>query len=317
MNKALRTMLQLSVGILLFVFLFSQVGIGAFWEVLKTINLWWLIPSVLMTIPTQVLAASNFSVLFSALGKNSSFSHLFRSGMLSFSIGMVAPGKLGDLSLVSLLREGDIGYGDTLAATVADKMISLFVTGVLALLGIAWFLDLQTFWIVFGVGAGAFLVGMLGISSSRIRGLVKKYILRRHAKHFDGFYSNLRLLVREKKLYLLVNIVLTLMKFFSGFIGTWFLFRAFDVQVSLLVILFVTAITSLLSLIPISISGLGVREGVGTYLYTLVGGVSVVLSANVVIIATVRKYVVALIYYFMNIHLLERLQKTMQDVRRG
>ncbi|MDA1196455.1 MAG: lysylphosphatidylglycerol synthase transmembrane domain-containing protein [Nanoarchaeota archaeon] len=315
MNKSFKSLLQAGIGFLLFLFLFSKVGVGAFWDVLKTINLWWLVPSVFMTIPTQLLASSNLKVLFSALDKETSFSHLFRSGMLSFSIGMVAPGKLGDLSLVSLLREGDIGYGDTLAVAVADKIISLFVTGVLALLGIIWFLDVQTFWIVLGACSVIFFVGMFSISSSRIRGLVKKYILRKHAKHFGGFYTNLQLLVRDRKGYLFGNVVLTLLKFFSGFVGTWFLFQAFGLKVSLMMILFVTAITSILSLIPISISGLGVREGVGTYLYSVVGGIGVVVSANVVVLATVRKYVVALVYYLLNIKLLERLQKTIRDVK--
>jgi hypothetical protein len=66
------------------------------------------------------------------------------------------------------------------------------------------------------------------------------------------------------------------------------LFRAFGYPIQYILVVFVSALVRIHSLIPVSLSGLGIKESSGTYIYSNLTDVNPAIAANVMIIATLR-----------------------------
>ena len=305
MNKIRKKFIQIIIGFIILFLLFKAVGIGDFLNVLKTINLFWLIPSFLMTIPIQLMATINLEIMLKAVKKNIPFGYLFKAMTLTQSISMVAPGKLGDFSLIFFLKNKGVGYGMGLAIAILDKIITFFILSIIALIGIFWFLNLKLFLAVFIICALIIFMAMYAISSNKIRELIKRHVLRKYADYFKGFSKNFEYIINKRRGYIMLNIIVTAIKWTTSFLSLWFIFKAFNQSIAGYYIIFVSAIINIIALIPISFSGLGLREGSGTYLYHILTGVDTALSMNVMIIATVRKYIIALFYYLINLDLLD------------
>jgi len=308
MKKKYIKILQMLVGFTILFFFFRAIGISEFWEVLKKINLFWLIPLFLITLLTQAIATINLAVVLKAINKKAPFSYLFRAVTLTFSLGTIAPGRTGDFSLVFFLKNKGIDYGHGLATTLLDKMISFFVISLLALFGIFWFLNLKLFWTIFIFSFLSIFISIFVISSKNIRNIIKKYVLRKYSKHFKGFYKSFRYILKKRKRYVFLDIIITILRLVVSFLSTWFVFKAFNQSIPFYYIIFVSSIISIVTLIPISFSGLGIKEGLGTYMYSSLGNIAPSISMNVMIILTMRKYTMALLYYLVNIKLMDNLK---------
>ena len=132
--------------------------------------------------------------------------------------------------------------------------------------------------------------------NSRIRAIIKKYFLRKYANFFRGFSVTIIKLVRRKE-YILLNMLFTAVKWYLAFIATWLLFRAFNFDVAISNIAIVTSMIKIITLIPISISGLGVSEVSGTYAYYLLG-VPLAIGANMLVASRIKFYLISAIIYF-------------------
>jgi len=293
------------IGIVILALLFMRIGIVQFWDILKTINLLWLIPSFLMTFVVQTLATINIKILLKALNKNISFRYLWKAVALSQSLGTVAPGKMGEFSLILFLKNKDIGSGTGLVVAVLDKIITFIIVSIIALVGILWFFNLKLFLVVLLICLLIVFILIYAIISNKTRNLIKKYILRDYSKYFKGFSKDFQYIIKKRKKQLLLNFIVTTIKWLTSFYALWFIFKAFNQPIAGYYIIFVSAVVIIISLIPISFSGLGLRESSGTYLYHILTGISTALSMNVMIIATIRKYLIAFFFYLINLDLLE------------
>ncbi len=305
MKRRLKRTIQITIGLAILVLLFMRVGIVQFWDTLKTINPLWLIPSFLMTFVVQTLATINIKILLKALNKNVSFGYLWKAVTLSQSLGTVAPGRMGEFSLILFLKNKNVGYGTGLVIAVLDKIITFVIVSIIALIGILWFFNLKLFLVVLAACISIVFILIYAILSNKIRDLIKKYILSGYSKYFKGFSKDFQYIMNEKKKYLLLNFIVTIIKWVTSFLSLWFIFKAFNQPISGHYIIFVSAVVIIISLIPISFSGLGLREGSGTYLYRILTGISTALIMNVMIIATIRKYIIAFFFYLINLDLLE------------
>jgi len=81
-------------------------------------------------------------------------------------------------------------------------------------------------------------------------------------------------------------------KLFIMSIVIWFAFKGFDWDVNLFLILVVNATSIIISLIPITISGLGISQAILVYLFSLVG-IPESISISVAILLLIINYGIA------------------------
>ena len=107
-------------------------------------------------------------------------------------------------------------------------------------------------------------------------------------------------LIKKKKIAIFMNIVLTFLKLLTTALFVWLTFIAFGSFIPFYQILIVTSTTIIVSLIPISIGGLGMRESTAVVLF-LRYGVETSLSAAVFFFYAILRYILASLFAIHNI----------------
>jgi uncharacterized protein (TIRG00374 family) len=115
--------------------------------------------------------------------------------------------------------------------------------------------------------------------SNQVRDFIKKYILRKHFEKFEDISKTLSFLYNYHFDAVVSNFFITMAKWILTSFIILFFFYSIDIKVDFLYIFFITPIGVLVSLIPISMNGIGIREYAVVILYGMVGvdGASVIL----------------------------------------
>lgn len=306
MKKVVKNVIKLIMGFLIIFFLLYKIGFTDYLKILVTISIGWFLLSLILTVLDQFFAAFNFLILFRALNKKIKFLNLIRYVSLSWALGSVSPGKLGEFGLVWLFKNREnIDYGEGLVMAISDKILTLIVLLSLASIGFCIFFDIKLFLFFILIIFLLLIFSLIIMWKEKSRNFIKKYFLKSYSKYFTGFSVSLKYLLRKRKKYLFFNLILTYVKWGFFFLSAYFIFLAFNFTFPYYLIVIFFSLTTIISLIPISFSGLGIREGSGTYLLTL-ANVPEIIGANVYITITFESYLLAFVYYVMNHRLLEK-----------
>jgi hypothetical protein len=218
-----------------------------------------------------VIGAVNLFILTIPFKEKIKFKDLLRYSYFSWSYGLFLPGKVGEFSLVYFLKNEGVDMGKTLALSFIDKINTILVVGIFSGVGIFLLLSNKAFYFILFFLFFGMIVSILTISSNNIRKIIRDYILRSYAKKFKGFFRTFKSYFFESLSFLILNFLVTILKWFFNALSIYFIFRGFGISIDIIWILLLTSITILLSLVPISLSGLGVRESAAIYLYLLIG----------------------------------------------
>ena len=298
MNKKLKTSIKLAIGIFIIGLLIKEVGTTNILTELKNTNPWYFLPYILIMIGTMILGAININILLKPIHKKIPTKKVIKYTLISWVLGMISPGKIGEFAIIrSIKKKENIEYGESLPVLIIDKLITALTLTPLAILGIIVIQgNTQTLWWT----AIIILLTILGtttILNERIRNLIKKYIIKDKAVKFKNFSTNFKKILKNKEA-ITINTTLTLVKWILNFASFYFILAAFGIQVELLPLLAIMAVTQIIALIPISISGLGLREASGAYLLTTLG-ISLSIGTTAFIITTIINYSLAVIYYIL------------------
>jgi len=274
MKKYLKQILKIAVSILLISILFYKVGFKEVYKNLLTINPFYLILMIIVFLMSFLIASISIKVLLLPLkARRLGLKKLVWYNMLTYAISRFIPGRVGDLSMVYFLKKEDMAVGRASAIVLMDRIIMFFVHFTLACFGFFIFFSTKIAIRLTCISILIFIVLISFIIWKKGRGIVKKYILRKHSNMFAGFYRTFSSYFKYYKHLLLINIILALVKVFSFGLMIYLAFFAINQQitVSILTIMIISSITNILSLIPITISGLGVRETSAVFMFSELG----------------------------------------------
>jgi uncharacterized membrane protein YbhN (UPF0104 family) len=113
--------------------------------------------------------------------------------------------------------------------------------------------------IIFGVICS--LILFLLIINSRIRILIRESIVKKYLLSYYPFFELTSDYFRKYSKYLALNIIVNIIKIMLGGLAIWINFQMFSIQVDFLMLLSVFNLSRIVSLIPISIGGIGILEG--------------------------------------------------------
>src|SRR3990167_2477104 len=170
------TLIKLLVGVSLLFLLYYKIGFSNIYQTLITIHIPLALAFVIIFyILFFFLGAWNLKILLDPI-KKLSWRKLFEYYCLSWSFGLFVPAKLGEFSLIFLLKKEDIGQGQTMALSVIDKFITMITFAAFAIIGFLVFFTIQqtiTFSLVLVV---LIIGGMILLFSKKIRALIQKMI---------------------------------------------------------------------------------------------------------------------------------------------
>jgi uncharacterized membrane protein YbhN (UPF0104 family) len=196
-------------------------------------------------------------------------------------LATVVPGRLGDLGLLYFLKDLYTLRQST-AVLLVDKLITLFVTFVLAAIGLgvmfSWHYSAAVAVTMFA-GLGLFLLSL----SQRSRGLrcwVRTRLLGRLADRFDDFYGEIVATATDSQ-GIATNLLLTLFRVTLAGVSLTLILSWFGVKVALWYVILVQAIAQLATMVPLTLMGIGVLEAVNVALLGRVGVMpEVILAAS-------------------------------------
>ena len=121
-------------------------------------------------------------------------------------------------------------------------------------------------------------------------------ILRGYAKNFTGFSRTLFYFFRKKKLILFANVIITVLKWVLMTLLVFVLLLAFDIKINFLLVFLANVTTMIISLIPITINGIGLKESAAVLLYFRIG-VPATITLSVYLITLVISYIQSILFF--------------------
>ena len=246
---------------------------------------------------TLMLGSLNFLILFKPLKVNISLWNLFRYYSLTWALSFFAPGRIGELSFIYFLKK-KIALGTSSSLYIVDKIISLFFMSFLAILGFLTFFNKieATKWII--ITLIIFFILIFVVVSQKSRDIIKKYFLRKYSIKFKGFSKTMFIYIKKHKELLIYDIILTLIKISITSFGFYLLFIGLDTRVKFIDVLLIHNIVTIISLIPLSLNGLGIREYSAVVLFSKIG-LDPITVASVYFIILIIRYIVAVLVTFI------------------
>jgi uncharacterized protein (TIRG00374 family) len=183
----------------------------------------------------------------------------------SLYLGMLTPGRVGDVIRIQYLRH-DTGarYAEGLASIVTDRLADLYVLAAFVAIGVAHYssilpreLAILSWLMVGGTVVGPLVLFVPGVAEKLFATIYRRLARTQEADGLAHFLVAVRIGARAR---IVPVILLTVAAFLVNFVQGWLAARALGLDLGLFEVSCLSAIQSLMGLLPISVSGIGVRE---------------------------------------------------------
>ncbi len=276
LRRLLKTAIRLlGPAILLFVLLRLQ-DPRAIGHAIARSDLLWLGGAILLNPVNIHLKVLRWQLLLRTRGIHYSTKRAWLAFLTSAYVAMLTPGRVGDVLRIQYLRhDADVPYSEGLASIVMDRLCDLYVLSAFVAFAavrygqaIAGQLALLTWGCLAAVVLGPLVLFVPGVAE-RVLGVVYRRIGRDpEGKGLGRFLEAVRANVGWP---LLITIPVTAATFLVNYVQGSMVAQAMGIDVSFVDVTCLLAIASLLGLLPISVSGVGVREAFFAVLFPTLG----------------------------------------------
>ncbi len=272
MKKTLSTILKLiiSLAILAFIYYKANFDFERFIFILSQTHVGYFLLSLLGVLVVLGIKSYRWHLLIKNEGFNYSPSKAFSAFMASDAIGIITPGRIGEIARLYYLRQGtSIGFYEAFKTMIADRIYDFFMLGWLGSAGMLYYF--KTFGnhspLVYIVGVLLVLV-LLWIIGLRFLSFLKDTKIGIRLPFLQFAYETFIAVNAKKATYMwFITIVAYLMYFlFSGLI-----MYALQLDPTFIDIAMIMSIMSLSTIIPISVAGFGTREATLVLLFAYYG----------------------------------------------
>ena len=226
---------------------------------------WPLVAAVLLNAGVIHAKLWRWRELLRSVGVPLSVGSAYRAFLPSLYLGLVTPGRVGDaLRIQYLKRDHAVRYADGLAVSIVDRLCDVYVLLGFVAFGVGHLASAvsvplsQAMWVaVAGVAIAPALLFVRGVAEPAAQWLYGRFSDGEAHEGLSVFFAALRRQVGPR---LVGAIVITTLAFLTNYLQAWLVANAFGIELSFVDVAALVAISSFLSLLPISISGIGVRE---------------------------------------------------------
>lgn len=252
--------------------LFSNISFNAadFWAAWQTLQGWYLLLVLPVVVVVLAVKGYRWKMLLHSDGYHYNTRRAIRAYLAAYSVGVVTPGRLGELIKVYDARHHIPGIDGmaALRSVVLDRLFDMFFLSWFGLAGLIFYFKL--------IPAASTLLLLLSTFILLLFALYFGFlILKLISKKIKSNNKVLGFLIRcmeqmlsPKNWYIWLFTVLAYAIFFGGI---ELLFYSLSIQISFLESGFIISLIGLILLLPISIAGFGTREAGLIYLLAFYG----------------------------------------------
>ncbi|MDD5779367.1 MAG: lysylphosphatidylglycerol synthase transmembrane domain-containing protein [Candidatus Thermoplasmatota archaeon] len=293
--KRLKMLLPL-IGIGIFVYIVQDIGIQDLAGALGRLNPWLFALSLSLFLPRIVISTYRWKLVADYQGLHLPLSLLIKINLIGLFYGTVTPLWVGDYVRIPYLQaECRAPLGTCTSNVIVDQLMELGGLFVLALAGSLFLIPAYpylcvVFFAVFAGIAGAALYLKEKRRSRRVLSVVYRLLVPHRMKEplsqeFDAFYAHL-----PPVRFLAVPLLIGVFSYFLYFLQIYLVALSFDLSVPPLDFLLLYPVASLIGLLPVTVSGLGTREGVLIQLFSSYG-----MAREVTVAISLSGYVITML----------------------
>jgi len=278
-KQTLYKLLRIVFSIALISFVLSMTNLVELIAVLKSVNVWWIVVALLLEFLRVLICSCRWRVLLSAKGIRSSLGSLVSFYFVGNFFNMLLPTALGGDAMRAYKSANYTGKtADSITSVLVERILDFVALFVicwisLAISGLEWLKGTDTLLIVSCL-SGALLLLLVLMFNRRL--MQKITSLGRLIKWWDAearlkaFFNSLHELLHYKR-SLGIAFGISLIYQFAGIVSPFLLSLALDLKVPFSFFLVVMPVICVITMIPISIGGLGVREGAFVFFFAQQG----------------------------------------------
>ncbi|MBU2468687.1 MAG: flippase-like domain-containing protein [Proteobacteria bacterium] len=244
---------------LVFFLLYRQINFQMVLEQLKAIPVWvWLVATAL-TLTFPLMSAVRWSLMLKCMGFQVGPGRCLLITVGIWPLSSISPSKAGDFLKAFSLRN-EIGPMVVAGSVVAERAIDVLMLSIFALAGGLYFEKTGISLIAGGIillVVGALLFAKLNLVPAAGNKIQKKL---RELTH------SLRVLAQNPRVLLAV-VLLTAANWFASILQTWLIFQALGSTVTLGFTASALPVAIFVGLLPLTIAGMGTRDGAMVYLF--------------------------------------------------
>ena len=256
--------------ILLFAYILFNIEYHDFFININNIEVIYLLSAFLLNFPLFLLKTARWDYILKNQNIFVSFKALYSYYFSAVFVGIVTPGKIGEFSKVLYLKaKNHLSFGWLFSSVFLDRLFDLYMLLILSIVAL-YILGLTNLTLSVLLLAVFTISHLLLINSkwmkkateSLLRRISTNYRLRTHTFIADFMKASATIFSYRKILFLSL---LTVSAYMIFFIQVYLLGVSIGITMDFFYLSLIISLSNLISLLPVSISGLGTRELVLLY----------------------------------------------------
>jgi len=271
-KSSLPFILRLLISLTIFAMVFNIVNVKEVASLLKKLNLWMLLVPFVFTLLNLVFAGISFRILLSPFKVKLPLFLMMKYLLYVLAIRSFLPSNLGDLSLVYFLHLEKLPSTDGVLVFFLDKLSSLIIGIVLAIPSMYIFsFKLETSTIAPILLLTFLILALLLFFAKKCNFAEKNIFFNSIISKIKPFIATFSLYFKNHAPILALVLLFTLIRWLLSTFPIYFIFSHLGYTVNFIKILSINALIIALSLLPVTIGGLGIREASAVLLYKKIG----------------------------------------------
>ncbi len=252
-NNHFRHILQLT-GLILFVFILTKVDLATIFSQLKNLNPALFLMAIPLILPATLLRTVRWQIFLKSQNIHLPLKESFFIYLYAIFWGSVTPAKSGEFSKILYLKEKGYSYKEGFANTLMDRLFDVFsilVLGYSSLLFFDNFFQKEIYFLSIALIVVVIILILIFFQKNLFKKLLKKIKL-------DDFFTTLKSTINLRSFFWAT--LLSIGAWTIYFFQVYLLGLSINLNTSFILISLAVSISSLLNLLPITISGIGTRD---------------------------------------------------------
>lgn len=262
--------IAVTLAILLFLFWKVEFNTHGFKQILQSVRIEYLLLSLLGVIIVLGIKSYRWRLLIANEGINYSAYKAFGAYMSSDAVGIVTPGRIGEIARLYYVRqETEITFYNAFKTIVSDRIFDFTMLGWFGLSGMLFYF--KSFGSYPGIyyTVGVFILFIAGyVIGIKFLEFVLKYKSVNRFPAVRFIYESFLAVLGKNSLFMWF---ITVAAYFFYFGFSWLIMIALHLSPSYIDVVFIMSIMSLSTIIPLSVAGFGTREATLVLLFAYYG----------------------------------------------
>jgi len=318
MNKKIKYFLRI-LGPLIFIYILFQIDYSLLFKEIKLLKWYFLVLAVIFMILEIAIKSLRWQCILSSLGIIISKSKCLSLHWLGIFVGVITPGRLGELIKVYFLKNKGYNAFCSLFSVILDRIIDIFILLFFGFLIFIFFLrDVGAYMIVLSIILLLIIILIFLLFDQRswlnkfFGKIIQKFFpidFKDYSRFsFSKLWNGIKSLRKKQIIYFSIYLIVGwLFYFFSRY----FIALSLDLNLSFFNISIISILIAIVTILPISVAGLGTREVAVIYLFSLFGLATEIALIFSLLIFTIDILAVSLglIPYLKELNLINKIKQ--------